>query len=105
MKDLDQKYRSYKREKLKEYRVSRPSDISGGRGSASSLGGTDFKSLMNSIKKRISQGEKKNLVVKDELIKFWKKKSKKSAADILKRFNASSLVTSEGSEDGGRNQE
>lgn len=95
MDELGKEFRSYKRSKLKEYRVSRPSDISGGRGTTSSLGGTDFRSLMQNIKARISQGEKRNLVVKDELIKYWKDKSKKSTKDILKRFNTASLVTSE----------
>lgn len=92
-KELLKEYRSFKRKMMKEYRVSRPSDITGGKGMK--LNRTDFSSLMKNIKHRISQGEKKQLVVKDELLKYWKNKSHLSSDVVMKKLKSKGLVTTE----------
>lgn len=77
MKDFD-----YLKDALNEYRLSRPSDISG----TKKLSGNDMRSLMTNIKKRVVKGDQRKKLVKDELVKFWKKKGLKSKERILKGF-------------------
>jgi hypothetical protein len=66
--------------KLNEYRLSRPSDISGN----TKLSGNDLRSLMTNIKRRVVKGEKRKKIVKDELVKFWKNKGVSHRERILK---------------------
>lgn len=87
MKDFD----SLKKE-LQEYRLSRPSDISGNR----KLAGGDMRSLMKNIKTRVVKGEKKNKIVKDELVKFWKKKGSESKKRIIKGFKEDTTMVEGG---------
>ena len=80
------------KQKLEEYRLSRPSDISG----AKSLAGNDMRSMMKNIKSRIVKGEKRNKIVKDELVKFWKKKGSGAKKNIIKSFKEDSSLAEGG---------
>ena len=84
MKDLDEIKALFEEHKLNEFRRRRPSDIAGGSG----IKKTDLSTLVKHIKARIAGGEIKADVVKDELVKFWKKKGKRLGIDsIVKKIN------------------
>lgn len=72
---------------LNEYRLSRPSDISGNRNLVSS---SDLRRLMSNIKRRMGKGAKRSQIVKNELFKFWKKKGIAARKRTLEGFKQAS---------------
>lgn len=83
-KDFDsvkEEFENLKKEVLKEFRVKRPSDIAKG----GPLSHSDYGALISTIKKRITKGEKRRKVVKDELLSFWKKKKLKGSTKTALR--------------------
>jgi hypothetical protein len=78
MKDFDAL-----RQELNEYRRSRHADISGG----NLVTGKDMRSLLSNIKSRVLTGEKRRKLVKDELLRFWKKKGTKMRRKLLSKMS------------------
>lgn len=87
MNNLLREYRSFKRSIAKEASITNYQDVTSDIGTK--LYSSDFKSILHTIRQRVSNGEKSQLVVKDELLKYWKNKHKRPVDTTMKKFKTS----------------